>query len=155
MKHAADRKISSCFHNFSKLRKHQDLWEVLTGGPADEVPGLRHQYDVLTERAEVPSAMNNAASEYVEPLLFIMNNMLPGRFFFVTSMGFDGLAVGRVRLNDSVTFLFGEILPKILRPRGKSYGVVGAAYVSGIMNGELTVDMYENGFVEKTSFIIR
>ena len=155
MEHATDRKIPSAFHNFSKLKKHEDILEVLTGGPGDKDLNLRQQYEVLAGRSEVPSSMKDAPSKYGDSLLFIINHILPGRFFFVTSMGFVGTAVGRVRMNDSVTFLFGETLPTILRPRGNSYSVVGAAYVSGIMNGELTDEMYKTGFVEKTSFIIR
>lgn len=84
-----------------------------------------------------------------------MNHVLPGRFFFVKGMGFVGIAVGRVRLNDSVTFLFGEVLSIILRPRGNSFSMVCAARVSSIMNGELTGEMYQSGFIGEISFIIR
>jgi hypothetical protein len=70
-------------------------------------------------------------------------------------MGFFGVAVAKVRKNGNVTFLFGELLPIILRPQGLSYSMVGATYVSGVMVDDVTGDMYERGLVGKRTFLIR
>lgn len=70
-------------------------------------------------------------------------------------MGFFGVAVTKIRKNDNVTFLFKEQLPIILRPRDLAYFMVGVAYVPGLMNDEVTRDMYERGLVEKRTFLIR
>lgn len=159
---AVNKKILSddSEHCFAKLKKHEDVLLVLNGGqdiPSSDlsVRNTRQLYDVLTCRVEVPSDAKCTASEFAESLLCLINHLLPGRCFFITKMGFVGVAVARVRKNDSVTFLFGEVLPTILRPRGSSYNMVGAAYVSGIMNDELTGDMYQSGLVEKRTFLIR
>jgi hypothetical protein len=150
---AVNKKILSDFKQcFTKLKNYEDVFSVLTGGRNNP---LRGQYEVLTGRVEVPLYANCTASEFAEPLLWLMNHILPGRYFFITKMGFVGVAVARVRKNDSVTFLFGEIAPTILRPRGFSYNMVGAAYVSGIMHGELTGDMYQSGLIKERTFLIR
>jgi hypothetical protein len=75
--------------------------------------------------------------------------------FFVTNMGFFGMIGARVCKGDTVSFLFGEELPIVLRPQGSFYTMLGAANVSGVMNGEVTRDMYQKGLVEKTTFLIR
>lgn len=156
MEHAFNRKLSSDICYFSKLKKHNDILELFGGHHGDE-PSLdmRHQYDVLAKGAKPPSSTNATASEYVQPLLLLINHILPGRFFFITRMGFVGIGVGRVRMDDRVTFLFGEDFPTILRPQGDSYSVIGAAHVPGIMDGELTGKMYKTGLVVATEFIIR
>jgi hypothetical protein len=127
---------------------------VLTGGRDGGTRSLREQYDVLTGRAELPSGWHTA-SEYGDYLLWVINQVLPGRCFFVTSMGFFGVTVEKVRKNDNITFLFGEKVPIVLRSQDSSYTMVGAAYVSGVMNGELTCDMYQSGLIEKRTFHIR
>jgi hypothetical protein len=156
MDHAFNRKLSSDICYFSKLKKHIDILDLFDGQHGDESSwDMRRQYNVLTKGAKPPSSTNNTASKYVQPLLFLINHVLPGRFFFITRMGFVGIGVGRVRMDDRVTFLFGENCPTILRPQGDSYSVIGAAQVPGIMDGELTGKMYETGLVVATEFIIR
>jgi hypothetical protein len=154
--HAIDRKLlpNHSRYCFQKFKKHEDILDVLTGRPRHVEPSLRNQYDVLTGKTEPPS-MEVVASEYAKFLHYLLHDILPGRYFFITKMGFVGIAVARVREHDIVTFLFGETLTTVLRPRGVSYNMVGAACVSGIMNGELTEELYESGLVEKTTFIIR
>jgi hypothetical protein len=142
----------------SKFKKHEDIFQVLSAGrnntPYSE-PSLRCQYDVLTGRAGASVLGSLTACEISAQLLWLMQHVMPGRSFFVTKMGFFGVAVTRSRKNDCVTFVFGQKLPMILWPRGSSYCMVGAASVSGVMHDEVTGDMYENGLVEERTFLIR
>ena len=121
----------------------------------DSAPSLREQYEALAGRAAASSLDFRSAAEFSDPLVWLLKHIFPGRCFFVTEMGFFGVAVAKVRKNDNVTFLFGECLPIILRPRGLSYSMVGAAHVSGVLVDEVTGDMYEKGLVEKRTFLIR
>jgi hypothetical protein len=142
----------------SKFKKQEDIFQVLTAGRGSftgSVPSLREQYGALTGRATASSLGSGTAPRFMRDLVWLLKHIFPGRCFFVTKMGFFGVAVAKVRENDNVTFLFGECPPIILRPRGLSYSMVGAAHVSGVMVGEVTGDMYERGLVEKRTFLIR
>jgi hypothetical protein len=157
---AAEKQIPTddplyCLNTF---KKHEDIFQVLTAGrdnSDDPATSLRDQYEALTGRAAASSLGFHSATETSDPLVWLLKDVFPGRCFFVTKMGFFGVAVATVRENDDVTFLFGERLPIILRPRGLFYSMVGAAHVSGVMDDEVTGDMYERGLVEKRTFLIR
>lgn len=154
IQHAVDKEILPDHprHSFCKLKRHEDIWYLLSGGQADITLHLRDQYNILTGRTEPHSSGSTAPKGRL--LLWAINCILPGRCFFVTSMGFFGIAVARVCKNDCVTFIFREALPIVLRPRGSSYIMVSAASVSGVMNGE-AADICQSGLVEETTFLIR
>ena len=59
-----------------------------------------------------------------------------------------------IRKDDTVSLLFGEQLPIILRSQDSFYTMLGAANVSGVMKGEVT-GMFREGLVEETTFLIR
>jgi hypothetical protein len=145
VQYAVDKRISTkdSRYCFQKLKKYEAISQILTRRPGPDSARLRQQYDYFASQTELPSPVTE--TKIVIELLAILSYILPGRYFFTTNMGFCGIAVSKVRKNDSVTFLFGETIPTILRPRGLPYSMVCASYVSGIMNGELIDDMYENG----------
>ncbi|KAH8896328.1 HET-domain-containing protein [Thozetella sp. PMI_491] len=65
------------------------------------------------------------------------------RCFFVTSRGYFALGPKDVQPGDKVVVLHGAHVPFILRPcrrQNKGFRMVGEAYVSGIMQGEVVVD---------------
>jgi hypothetical protein len=143
-----------------KSKKHEDIFQVLSAGrntlsePTYQ-PSFRCQYDVLTGGTGASVLGSLKACEFNARLIWFMQHVVPGRCFFVTKRGFFGVAVTKIRENDSVTFLFGESLPIVLRARGLSYCMIGAAHVSGVMNDMVTGDMYDKGLVEKRTFRIR
>lgn len=139
----------------SKFKKDEDIFQVSTAGRNFQHPTFRNQYDALTGRAATPCLGCHTVAENSAGLGWVTKYLLSGRYFFVTKMGFFGVAVATVRKNDSVTFLFGESIPIILQPGGLSYCMVGGAHVSGVMDDEVTGDMYESGLVEKRTFLIR
>lgn len=59
------------------------------------------------------------------------------RTFFTTDAGFCGIGPADVQAGDRVVVLLGASMPYVLRPVGDHYTLVGEAYVSGIMYGEL------------------
>lgn len=131
------------------FKKYEDIFDVLTAG---RNYGLKYQYDALTVHAEVHPITTETDCQ---DLLWLAKHFLPGRCFFVTQMGLFGVAVEKVRENDCVTFLFGDRLPIILRPRGLSYNMVCAANVPNVNDDEVTGYLYKKGLVEKRTFLIR
>jgi hypothetical protein len=73
------------------------------------------------------------------------------RCFFRTSNGHMGLGPCRSRCGDVLAALFGASRLLVLRPRGKSYEVIGDAYVQGGMSGEF-VKGYLDGRIEPQAF---
>lgn len=152
MNGAIKREFPPDFQYFSELMKPEDTLPFIFGKNYTDYPEYLHQYNVITGQAKPPQGQS--ALDFARSLLSELKLFLSGGYYFITKMGFVGLAVTKVCKNDRVTVLFGEILPIILRPRFEHYRVIGAAYVSGIMNGEL-LKLYEEGFVKEAIFTIQ
>ncbi|RYP15780.1 hypothetical protein DL765_005506 [Monosporascus sp. GIB2] len=85
--------------------------------------------------------------------------------FFTTRNGFVGTCVRDSRKGDIVAILFGSPVPFVLRPIAESiqvagsdrpsYLLVGASYVSGIMDGEMVDELYCEDLMDSTTFFIR
>jgi hypothetical protein len=59
------------------------------------------------------------------------------RIFFIASNGYIGTSPPSMLIMDKVAILSGLRIPLILREVGPHHEVVGAAYVHGIMQGEV------------------
>jgi hypothetical protein len=57
--------------------------------------------------------------------------------FFTTGTGYFGTAAFTVRPGDSIALFSGLPTPFVVRKEGKFYRLLSAAYVHGIMDGEL------------------
>ncbi|OCL01399.1 hypothetical protein AOQ84DRAFT_271200, partial [Glonium stellatum] len=66
-----------------------------------------------------------------------LNAAIKDRKFFTTKAGFVGIGPDKIQKGNIVVVLFGADMPFILRPDGLLYKLVEAAYVHGIMIGEL------------------
>ncbi|RYP91114.1 hypothetical protein DL770_002770 [Monosporascus sp. CRB-9-2] len=85
--------------------------------------------------------------------------------FFTTRSGFVGTCVPDSRRGDIIAILFGSPVPFVLRPAAESiqiagsdrpsYLLVGASYVSGIMDGEMVDELYCEDLMDSTTFFIR
>ncbi|RYP41999.1 hypothetical protein DL767_000630 [Monosporascus sp. MG133] len=85
--------------------------------------------------------------------------------FFTTRSGFVGTCVPDSRRGDIIAILFGSPVPFVLRPAAESiqaagsgrpsHLLVGASYVSGIMNGEMVDELYCEDLMDSTTFFIR
>jgi hypothetical protein len=150
MQHESNRPLPQ-LHCYRTLQRYAQIAEVLVGGFKEGDSWGAHEFDVLLGRASstktLPAFEHNA-------LLHFLRLVLPGRYFFITQLGFAGVAVAPVRKNDIVTILSGEKKPIMLRPQSASYIMLGAGYVTGISDGQM-LDLYRRGLVEKTVFKIR
>ena len=141
---------------FMRLKRSTDIFQVFScqNDKNTLASSLRQGFELLTSRVERPSG-EGTASRHETSLHWFMDSVLPGIFFFVTNMGFVGLTRASVRKDDTVSLIFGEQVPIVLRSQGSFYNMLGKANVSGVMNDEMTGDMYRSGLVEKTTFLIR
>lgn len=99
-------------------------------------------------------------SEYKRGLQECVGN----KALFATDTGFSGTGVPDVMIGDIVTIIFGAPTAFVLRPlrpdlvQGEVkpiYGLVGAAYVGGIMSGEMVDELYCEDLMDSTTFYIR
>ncbi|KAK2039164.1 HET-domain-containing protein [Colletotrichum somersetense] len=68
-----------------------------------------------------------------------------GRRFFITRRGYMGIGPVDTKAGDSVVVLLGAQVPFVLRGCGlNKYKVVGETYVSGIMKGEVLMNLAES-----------
>jgi hypothetical protein len=92
-----------------------------------------------------------------------MKNHTSGAAFFVTQNGFVGLCTPLVEVHDQLAIWFGSPVPFVLRALGpegnqassNTYALIGAAYVSGIMNGEMVDELYCEDLIDSTTFYIK
>ncbi|KAI0001387.1 heterokaryon incompatibility protein-domain-containing protein [Xylariaceae sp. FL0662B] len=75
-----------------------------------------------------------------------------GRKFFTTRGGLMGFGPSQMHEGDEVWLIYGDQVPFILRPLGKSngqkeLGIVGDCYVQGIMEGEVKKDVTKSEVV--------
>lgn len=75
------------------------------------------------------------------------------RSLFTTKEGYMGLGPNALQIGDLVCTLFGCNNPLILRPQNGHYRLVGAAYVHGVMEGEM-IQWWEDGKLTKREFEI-
>ncbi|KAH4195711.1 hypothetical protein HBI80_123130 [Parastagonospora nodorum] len=75
------------------------------------------------------------------------------RRFFQLSNGKFGIGPACMRVGDVVVVLFGGDAPYVLRPCGRSYLLMGQAYVDELMNGEL-MDELDAGRVQERQFVL-
>lgn len=111
------------------------FWRVIvadkdhTGNHATEYFG-RGFNDFINGSRKVPSRCIQNFSDAV-------TRAVMGRRFFITRKGRLGLAPPVIQLKDRIVILKGCCVPLILRAVGDSSVLIGEAYVSGIMDGEL------------------
>ena len=149
-----------------KFRSSEPLWRTLVSNKSYKsgykvapdayeaiYNNLRHHSQ---QQIDCPSP-NSAtiSSEYYRAL----ETHLPKRTFFTTKCGFIGIGMPAVREGDEVTIWFGATTPFITRPTspeqdGAKCVLIGAAYVAGIMEGEMVDGLYcEDLLASKTLFV--
>ena len=84
--------------------------------------------------------------------------------FFITQNGFVGLCTRLARIGDHVAIWFGSPVPFVLRSLHsegseylgrRTYGLIGASYVSGIMDGEMVDELYCEDLMDSTTFFVK
>ncbi|KAI1391879.1 HET-domain-containing protein [Hypoxylon trugodes] len=87
-----------------------------------------------------------ARSKFVQHYSDAVTRAVTGRRFFITRRGRMGLGPPEIQENDQVTIFKGCHVPLILREMEDHMVVVGEAYVSAMMNGELGSDLSEGRY---------
>ncbi|KAK4170056.1 HET-domain-containing protein [Cladorrhinum sp. PSN259] len=87
------------------------------------------------------------------------------RVFLTTKSGFVGTCVPDGRAGDVIAIWFGSPVPFVLRATsdnigttssdGQTYSLVGAAYVAGIMDGEMVDELYCEDLMDSTTFYVQ
>jgi hypothetical protein len=121
------------------------------------------QYLVLTGRKDEKDVKNPLFLQWLEDMsieealdMFAMQikRFLKGWSFCVTKKGYGGMVPGYTAVGDEICVLFGSDAPVLMRARSedrKYFSVVGVAYISGIMSGEV-VEELEKKQVETQTF---
>ena len=133
-------------HLHKALRRRSSLWRAFIADKDEngQVPApLAYEGMIKTmlrkSRLSTSSRAIDASSEsdYLIPTQRSLNAAIKDRRFFTTKKGFVGIGPDKIQKGDLVAVLFGADTPLILRPDGISFKLVGAAYVHGIMRGEM------------------
>jgi hypothetical protein len=80
-----------------------------------------------------------------------MHSYMAGRRVFSSSSGRSGMAPAEAEIGDKICILLGCSFPVILRPAddGKSYTLIGEAYVHEYMDGKAMGELYQGKYSEK------
>ncbi|KAH7311683.1 heterokaryon incompatibility protein-domain-containing protein [Stachybotrys elegans] len=155
----------ACAGLLNQFKNKEELWRILVSNKAlrsgyDPAPeSYREMYNNLLKQPTNTTA--GGKSEYelsLEPGVQM-------RSLFVSENGFTGTCMPQTAGGDVAVILFGSPVPFILRPLGKHvslsgsdkevYGLVGAAYVGGIMQGEMVDELYCEDLMDSTTFLIQ
>jgi len=157
---------------YEKMRAKEPIWRTLImnrgyseGGWGEPAPAIfEHMYnDLLFKRESLTPVTTRGRSGY--ELLLPSNEYedclaerLFGATFFTTRGGFIGVGVPGIRKGDQVTIWFGAKPTFIVRPSQEAEdpcSLVGAAYVGGIIEGEIVNDLYLKGLMDFTTLWLR
>ncbi|KAL4821935.1 heterokaryon incompatibility protein-domain-containing protein [Aspergillus spinulosporus] len=143
-----------------QFKRKEPLWRTLISNKKymsgyDEAPFAYE--DMYLRLMEGPRVTEDEQTEYEKCLV----EGLGQKAFFTTTCGLVGTCVPDSRAGDIAVVLFGSPVPFILRqlPAGsndqsKIYALIGASYVSGIMDGEMVDELYCEDLIDSTTFLI-
>jgi hypothetical protein len=85
-----------------------------------------------------------------------IQNMVFGKAFFTTTIGFCGIGPLHVKPGDIIVLLENFTVPTVLRPSGTGfYTMIGIAYVNGVMDFSLLQPFHESGVIKECIFEVR
>ncbi|KAK5734367.1 hypothetical protein LTR17_009031 [Elasticomyces elasticus] len=151
---------------FDRYRRSEPLWRTLVSDKK-----RNSGYDAAPEPYEAEFRALVAIREEEAPLLpgdeldstlpvagyrQALDGHLPGQAFFTTRNGLVGLGTPSVQAGDQVTIWFGATVPFVMRAcRGdETCKLVGAAYVAGIMNGEMVDELYCEDLLDEVTLLV-
>lgn len=158
-----------------QFKLKEPLWKTLVSNKRylsgyDPAPAAyEHMHvDLLGQNKSGPITMPDWEATDVEPTEYKMSlqKALKQRTFFTTTSGFCGTCVPDAQEGDVVVILFGSPVPFVLRPAPDTesaktesgrpiHYLVGAAYVGGIMNGEMVDELYCEDLIDSTTFFLQ
>jgi hypothetical protein len=128
------------------LKRDRALWRVFLANKNENghVPApatYKRMMETLLGRSHICGSRGREGkkvkSGYLAPVERSLDMTLGNRTFFATDTGFVGIGSKRVQKGDVVAILNGGDMPFVLRPDGPFHRLIGAAYVHGIMYGEV------------------
>ncbi|CBF81783.1 hypothetical protein AN5504.2 [Aspergillus nidulans FGSC A4] len=143
-----------------QFKRKEPLWRMLISNKKymsgyDEAP-LAYE-DMYLQLTEYPRVTKNNRTQYEKCLV----EGLGQKAFFTTNCGLVGTCVPDSRAGDIAVVLFGSPIPFILRPlpagtngQSQMYALIGASYLSGIMDGEMVDELYCEDLIDSTTFLI-
>ena len=143
-----------------KFRSSEPLWRTLVSDRSNRngykvaPDSYEAMYnDMRSQQPGFPCWNLATSSEYYQAL----ETHLPSRTFFTTKCGFIGIGMPAVQKADEVAIWFGATTPFITRPSPQNRAkcvLIGAAYVAGIMEGEMVDELYcEDLLASKTLLV--
>ena len=88
---------------------------------------------------------------------YALETHLPRHAFFTTRNGLVGVGMPGVRAGDEVTIWFGANVPFLVRPcehDTTKCALIGAAYVAGIMEGQMVDELYCEGLLDSKTLLV-
>jgi hypothetical protein len=155
----------------NQWRRSQPLWRILVSNkqwnsgyrPAPSSYEQQHQ-QLLQRLEEGPAGDDDLDQANWSGYKRGLQECVSRKALFATDTGFSGTGVPDVMIGDVVTIIFGAPTAIVLRPlqshavQGevkRVHGLVGAAYVGGIMSGEMVDELYCEDLMDSTTFYIR
>ncbi|KFA68957.1 hypothetical protein S40285_06997 [Stachybotrys chlorohalonatus IBT 40285] len=154
-----------------RFKRSEELWRVLISNkkfnsgyetaPLAYEDSYRKLLDQATSKIRHGHEQPDAAQDEYKQCL---RGGIGKRVLFITESGFVGTSVPDTREEDTVVILFGAPTAFTLRQMGfkvvcgkdvQVYGLVGAAYVGGIMGGEMVDELYCEDLMDSTTFYIQ
>jgi hypothetical protein len=140
---------------YERYKAHEPLWKTLvsnkrSGSGYDPAPALyeRAFHNLLGTGGEAEPSL-------VQEYLGCLRHHLVARTFVTTRAGLVGVGMPDARVGDLITIWFGSPAPFIVRtlPTAEAYcTLVGPAYISGIMSGEIVDDLYCEDLMDSQTF---
>lgn len=151
--------------------KHHISSVLVAGSDFHDTSEYETMYEVLCGRLSVPNDFRGSLEEddprdpwkdhipepvreFTSPLRKEMEDSVAHRTFFSTKEGFIGVSVPGAKPEDIVALPIGSKAPMVMRPFSGYYELIGGAYVSGIMHGEL-VELFDKKLVKPASLSIQ
>ena len=114
-----------------------DQWQAESTWIRPE-PWVEDIYNLLLGSEDAQLSSEDYTMQYFEYMMTATNTRIP----FSTTKGYLSLGSKFIRPGDLVAVLFGSDVPVVLRETGdRRYTLIGEAFVSGIMYGEIVEEM--------------
>jgi hypothetical protein len=154
----------------NKFKTKEPVWRTLvankaySGAARQAAPeSYSEMYNMMLRKQDSTGSSQEFDDEFVRDYRLSLLNHLPSGCFFITASGFYGISQVIVEAGDHLAIWFGSPAPFVLRQASQGhckeserfYGVLGVAYVSGIMDGEMVDEVYCEDLEDDVVFTVR
>ncbi|KAK1073449.1 hypothetical protein LTR74_001858 [Friedmanniomyces endolithicus] len=152
---------------YENYRRSEPLWRTLVSdkrrGSGYDVAPVSYEAAFRALLLSAKKGEHTPPSEAGDPALPVseyrqaLQEHLPCRTFFATRNGLAGVGMPGVSAGDQVTIWFGAPVPFIVREceDDDTYKLVGAAYVAGIMEGQMVDELYCEDLADAITLLVK